>query len=411
MAASVFSDVPMGAPIEVFALSKRYNEDPNPNKVDLGVGAYRNDDGKPWVLPMVTTVERQMASDETLNHEYLPVAGLPAFRTSAVALLLGKDNPAILERRVEGIQVQGGTGGIRLALDFLKKNLKSDVAYVSKPTWGNHQLICKAAGFSSVRDYRYWDAKELGVDFAGMVEDLKAAPEGAVIILHACAHNPTGIDPTQKQWEEIANIMEERKLFPLIDIAYQGFASGDLDADAATVRYFVKRGFELLVAQSFSKNFGLYNERIGNLCIVTKTPDVIPNIRSQMEIIVRTTWSNPSHHGARIVAMVLNNPAYFEEWRGQVKTMADRIKEMRKLMYNKLRQKKTEGKWTHILEQIGMFSFTGLTPKQVQVLVEKYHIYLLANGRISMCGLTTKNIDYVVDAIHDAINTYPTSSE
>ncbi|KAK7484902.1 hypothetical protein BaRGS_00023822 [Batillaria attramentaria] len=400
--ASIFSDVKMGPTIEVFALTRRYNEDTCPEKVNLGVGAYRTDEGKPWVLPMVTQVERQMALDPTLNHEYLPVAGLPAFRAAACRLMLGSDNPAILENRVEGIQVQGGTGGIRLAIEFLKRNMDSKVAYVSNPTWGNHKTIASSAGLE-VRQYRYWHPKELKVDFNGLVEDLKAAPEGAVIILHAVAHNPTGIDLTMSQWKEVADIMQKRKLFPLMDCAYQGFASGDLDADAEAVRYFVQRGFELFICQSFSKNFGLYNERIGNLCIVTKTPEVIPQIRSQMEIICRTIWSNPSHHGARIVATILDNPASYQEWKQQVMTMATRIKEMRKMMCSKLRQKKTPGSWNHILEQIGMFSFTGLSADQVRIMVEKYHIYMLSNGRISMAGLTTKNVDYVVDAIHDAI--------
>ncbi|KAK7109200.1 hypothetical protein V1264_013285 [Littorina saxatilis] len=408
--ASIFSNVKMGPTIEVFALTKRFSEDTNQNKVNLGVGAYRTDEGKPWVLPMVKTVENQISADMTLNHEYLPVAGLPAFRTAASALILGKDNPAILENRVEGIQVQGGTGGIRLTAEFLKRNFGSDVVYVSKPTWGNHKTVFSHAGFSQIKEYRYWDAKNLGVDFEGLKEDLQNAPEGACVILHAVAHNPTGNDPTMDQWAQIADIIEARKLFPLLDCAYQGFATGDLEADAQVVRYFVKRGFELFIAQSFSKNFGLYNERIGNLCIVTKTPDVIPQIRSQMEIIARTMWSNPSHHGARIVAMVLANPAYFEEWKSQVATMANRIKEMRQMMFNKLRQKKVPGSWNHILQQIGMFSFTGLTQDQSRVMVEKHHVFMLLNGRISMAGLTTKNVDYVVDAIQDAISSHPTPS-
>lgn len=400
-----------GPAIEVFALSKRFTDDPFADKVNLGVGAYRDDESKPWVLPMVKTVEEQMASDATLNHEYLPVAGLPVFRTLACALVLGKDNPAILENRVEGIQVQGGTGGIRLAAEFLKRNLNSDVVYVSNPTWENHKTIFSHAGFSQIREYRYWDPNVRGVDIAGFIEDLQNAPEGAIIILHAIAHNPTGNDPSPADWEKIADVMEARKLFPLLDCAYQGFASGDLEADAQTCRYFVKRGFELFIAQSFSKNFGLYSERIGNLCIVTSTATVIPQIRSQMEIIVRTTWSNPSHHGARIVAMILNNPAYFEEWKKEVTIMANRIKDMRNKMHSKLRQKKTPGTWNHIVQQIGMFSYTGLTPEQVRVMVEKYHIYMLNCGRISMAGVTSKNVDYIVDAMHDVITSHPAEGQ
>ncbi|XP_046558157.1 aspartate aminotransferase, cytoplasmic-like [Haliotis rubra] len=402
MAASFFQDVEMAPPIEVFQLTRRYNEDTFPQKVNLGVGAYRTDDGKPLVLPVVKTAEVAIASD-TQNHEYLPIVGLPAFREAAKKLILGEDSRALAENRTEGIQCLGGTGCIRLCAEFLKKILKYDTVYVSKPTWGNHRTIFKHANFSNIKEYRYWNPKNRGLDLEGMLEDLNGAPEKSVVILHAVAHNPTGVDPTPEQWKEIADVCEAKKLFVLMDNAYQGFASGDLDRDAYAVRYFVERGFELFIAQSFSKNFGLYNERTGNLCIVTKTPEVLSQVRSQCEILVRTMWSNPPNHGGRVVATVLNNKSSYAEWKAQVKTMADRIQQMRQLMYEKLRAKGTPGTWDHIIKQIGMFCYTGLNVDQVAHLQKQYHIYMLKEGRINMCAITSKNVDYVVDAINDAV--------
>lgn len=241
------------------------------------------------------------------------------------------------------------------------------------------------------------------MDFAGWVEDLRNAPENSVIILHSCAHNPTGVDPTMDQWKEIADVCEERKLFPLFDSAYQGFASGDLDKDAQAIRYFATRGFEMLITQSFAKNFGLYNERIGNMVVLVKDPAVIVPMRSQITLIVRGNYSNPPNHGARIVSRVLNDPALFQQWRDHIQTMSGRIKEMRKGLLERLEKLGTPGTWTHVTAQIGMFSFTGLSAAQAKHMADKYSIYLLSSGRINICGLTTGNIDYVAEAINDAV--------
>ncbi|XP_064600448.1 aspartate aminotransferase, cytoplasmic-like [Liolophura sinensis] len=403
--ASWFANIEQAVPIEVFQLTARYREDPAATKVNLGVGAFRTDDGEPWVLPVVRTAESQMAADLSLNHEYLPVVGLASFRTASVSLLLGPDSPAILENRVEGVQSLGGTGALRIAADFLFKHLKMETVYVSAPTWGNHKGIFKSVGYPNIKEYRYWDAANRSLDINGMVEDLKNAPPKSVVILHACAHNPTGVDPTPEQWNLIGDVCQEKGLFVLFDCAYQGFSSGDLDKDAWAVREFVnKRGMELFVAQSYSKNFGLYNERVGNLAVVTKDAETMARVRSQLELVVRTTWSNPPNHGGRIVSTVLNNSALAAEWKESVQKMADRILLMRKQLFEKLRANGTPGKWDHIVKQTGMFSFTGLNPQQVDILISKYHIYLLKTGRINMCGLTTKNIDYVAKAIHDVVS-------
>jgi len=401
--ASRFSEITQAPPIEVFAVMKSFTDDVNPKKVNLSVGAYRTNEGVPWVLPVVRETEAEMAADQTLNHEYLPILGLETFSTAATKMVLGADHPTIAEGRATGIQTLSGTGGLRVAADFLHSILKHNTFYYSTPTWGNHRLIFLNAGFTEAKQYRYWDEKTKGLDFAGWVEDLRNAPENSVIIMHACAHNPTGVDPTMDQWKEIADVCEERKLFPLFDSAYQGFASGDLDKDAQAIRYFASRGFEMLITQSFAKNFGLYNERVGNMVILVKDPAVIVPMRSQITLIVRGNYSNPPNHGARIVSRVLNDPARFQQWRDHILTMSGRIKEMRTGLRERLEKLGTPGTWGHITDQIGMFSFTGLTAVQAKHLADKYSIYLLSSGRINICGLTTGNIDYVAEAINDAV--------
>ncbi|XP_017386598.1 aspartate aminotransferase, cytoplasmic [Cebus imitator] len=353
---SVFAEVPQAQPVLVFKLTADFREDPDPRKVNLGVGAYRTEECQPWVLPVVRKVEQKLANDNSLNHEYLPILGLPEFRSCASRLALGDDNPAFKEKRVGGVQGLGGTGALRIGAEFLAR-------------WYNG---------TNNKDF-------------------------SIFVLHACAHNPTGTDPTPEQWKQIASVMKHRFLFPFFDSAYQGFASGNLERDAWAIRYFVSEGFELFCAQSFSKNFGLYNERVGNLTVVGKEPESVLRVLSQMEKIVRITWSNPPAQGARIVACTLSNPELFKEWTGNVKTMADRILTMRSELRARLEALKTPGTWNHITEQIGMFSFTGLNPKQVEYLVNEKHIYLLPSGRINMCGLTTKNLDYVATSIHEAV--------
>uniref|UniRef100_H2YRC9 Aspartate aminotransferase n=1 Tax=Ciona savignyi TaxID=51511 RepID=H2YRC9_CIOSA len=373
---SLFTDVELAAPVVIFQLTADYKADPSDKKINLGVGAYRTDEGQPWVLPVVRS------------------------------LVLGKDSPAILQNRAGGVQSISGTGALRLAAEFLfrfyNKREKSTAVYVSSPTWGNQTAVFKNAGFTDHRTYRYWDADQCALDYKGMLEDIENAPEFSIFILHGCAHNPTGLDPSHEEWIGIAEACKRRNIFPVLDCAYQGFASGDPDVDAWSTRKFVELGFELLVCQSFAKNFGLYNERIGNLCLVMRDSPTLSRCRSQVELIVRAMYSNPPNHGARIVATTLSNPALKQEWLDNLHTMASRIKAMRHLLHSKLRSKGTPGNWDHIITQIGMFSYTGLNASQVEFL-RKRHIYLLSSGRINMCGITTSNIDYLVESIHDAV--------
>uniref|UniRef100_A0A1A9UIE9 Aspartate aminotransferase, cytoplasmic n=1 Tax=Glossina austeni TaxID=7395 RepID=A0A1A9UIE9_GLOAU len=400
---SVFSSVEQGLPIEVFALNRAFQEDKNLNKANLGVGAYRTNEGKPWVLPVVRKTEIKVASDENLNHEYLPVLGIEAFTKAATALLLGENSPALKENRAFGIQTLSGTGALRIGAVFLNGILKRDVFYYSNPTWENHHKVFMDAGFKSANTYRYWDANKRNFDLEGMLEDLNNAPAGAVIILHVCAHNPTGMDPTQEQWKRIAEVMERKKLFAFFDSAYQGFASGDPDHDAWAVRYFVERGFELFCAQSFAKNFGLYCERVGNLTIVQKNFQTKDAVVSQFTWLIRGMYSNPPAFGSRIVSTVLNDASLRKEWMDCIKTMSSRILKMRQALRKRLEELKTPGSWEHITKQIGMFSYTGLNEKQVRILIDDFHIYLLKTGRINMCGVNESNVNYIAEAINQAI--------
>lgn len=406
----MFSEIPAAPPIEVFKLSADYQADQTPNKVSLGVGAYRDDQGKPWILPVVKKAETELAKEiqeEKINHEYLPILGHGAYSEAAKQLILGAESLVVKNGVSFGMQCLSGTGALRVGADFLQQQLKCSVVLVSDPTWGNHNLIFRLAGFAEIKKYRYWDKENRNLNFAGMVEDLKAAPERAVVILHGCAHNPTGIDPSKSQWEQIADIIEEKKLIPFFDCAYQGFASGDLDADAWAVRYFAdERKMELFCAQSFSKNFGLYNERAGNLTVVVKDPCVIANTKSQLTLIARGMYSNPPAHGARVVEKVLNNDALLAEWKDNIKTMAGRIISMRKGLRERLEALGTPGSWNHITDQIGMFSFTGLSLEMCEFLVKEKHIYLLRSGRISMCGVTPGNLDYVASSINEAVTKF-----
>jgi len=401
---SHFAAVPLEAPDAIFGLSANFKKDTDPNKVDLVVGAYRTDEGKPWILPVVSKVEKLIVQEVT-DHEYIPIDGLKEFTDAASALLLGKDHPILKSGRFAATQGLSGSGTLRIGAEFLSRHYnRSKTIYIPNPTWPNHRNIFGDAGLT-VKEYRYFDKKSIGLDLVGLLEDIKAAPNGSIILLHVCAHNPTGIDPSQEQWKQIAAVIKEKEHLTFFDSAYQGFATGDLDTDAFSIRYFASQNLEFLCAQSFAKNMGLYNERIGNLLIVTETAEIGERVKSQTKRIVRGMVSNCPAHGARICSKILNTPELFAEWDQNVKLMANRIKLMRRVLYDELKKKNTPGNWDHILNQIGMFTFTGLTVKQCESLMNDHHVYLTTNGRISMPGLTSKNIHYVADKIHLVVTT------
>jgi len=397
-----FDKVPVAPPDAIFNTKAAYNADKDPRKVDLGVGAYRTDDGKPYVLGVVKKAEARIASDSKLDHEYLSIAGDAQFNALCSKLIFGQDSSLLKEGKITTVQSISGTGGLRVAADFLARWLPGSTIYYPNPTWGNHKNIFSDAKLNN-KPYAYWNPKGRDLDIKAMLSDLKAAPEGSIILLHACAHNPTGVDPTEAQWKDIADVIVKRKHFPFFDLAYQGFASGSADRDAFAVRYFAEQGLELCVSQSFAKNFGLYNERTGTLSFVASSKEQAKAVHSQLEALIRPAYSNPPAHGARIVKTVLTDPALVEEWKGELQLMSGRISTVRKLLFDELTRLGTPGSWKHITTQIGMFSYTGLSVAQCKALISKHHIYLLENGRISMAGITTKNVGYIANAFDDVV--------
>lgn len=277
--------------------------------------------------------------------------------------------------------------------------------YVSKPTWGNHQAIFKAAGIE-VREYRYFKPATRGLDIEGMLADLASAPAGSAVMLHTCAHNPTGVDPTKEQWKAIFEACKKNSLYPFFDTAYQGFTSGSLDEDAWGLRYFLDNGFEMIIAQSYAKVMGLYGERTGALHVVCQDKETADKVMSQVKILIRTNYSSPPKHGARIASLILNNVEMRKEWLGQLVQVTKRMNDMRNALRAALEKSGVKGDWSHITTQIGMFSFTGLTEKQVEQMIKKHSIYMTKDGRISVCGINTKNVEYIAAAIKDCVENY-----
>ncbi|KAL2000024.1 hypothetical protein VTN02DRAFT_3647 [Thermoascus thermophilus] len=400
--------VPQAPEDPLFGLMRAYRQDPSDRKVDLGIGAYRDDHAKPWVLPVVRKADDLLRRDPNRNHEYLPIAGLADFTAAAQKLILGADSPAIREKRVSSVQTISGTGAVHLGGLFLARfhPVQPPHVYLSAPTWANHRQIFATVGLR-IESYPYFSPQTKGLDLDAMLAALRDAPPGSIVVLHACAHNPTGVDPSPAQWRRIAAVLRDRHLFPFFDCAYQGFASGDLGRDAWAIRYFVEQGFEMCVAQSFAKNFGLYGERAGAFHWVTApgadATDSNRHVASQLTMLQRSEISNPPAYGARIAGLILNDPALFAEWEADLRTMSGRIVEMRRGLRRRLEAKGTPGTWDHVTSQIGMFSFTGLTETQVDMLREKWHIYMTRNGRISMAGLNSHNIDYVADAVDSVV--------
>lgn len=404
--ADVWSSVPLAPPDSIFKLTAAYKADPFEKKVNLGVGAYRDDDNKPWVLPVVKKAEQILLNTPALDHEYLPITGLPEYTLAAAKLILGSESTAIKEERVTSVQTISGTGANHLGALFLSRfypwGEKQEV-YLSDPTWANHSAIFKNVGINPV-SYPYYDPKTIGLDFDGFKSTMLNAPPKSIFLIHACAHNPTGVDPTREQWNEIADVMLEKGHYGFFDCAYQGFASGDLDRDAWAVREFINKGVNMLVCQSFAKNAGLYGERVGALHVISPNKETAERVKSQLSVLQRSEISNPPSYGARIVTLILNDPQLFEEWKRDIATMAHRIIDMRKELYKLLTEElKTPGNWDHILNQIGMFSFTGINTEQSQALTEKAHVYLTTNGRISMTGLNKKNIRYFAEKLDAAV--------
>ncbi|XP_062546376.1 aspartate aminotransferase, mitochondrial [Armigeres subalbatus] len=398
-ASSWWGAVQMGPPDVILGVTEAYKKDTNPKKINLGVGAYRDDSGKPFVLPSVRKAEQRMM-DKQLDKEYSPISGTADFCKHSITLALGDDNQQVANGQNATVQAISGTGALRIGGAFLSGFFPGtkDI-YLPTPSWGNHGPIFRHSGLN-VKAYRYYDPSTCGFDFKGALEDLSKIPERSIVLLHACAHNPTGVDPKPEQWAEISAVVKKRNLFPFFDMAYQGFASGDVAKDAFAVRAFLKDGHQIALAQSYAKNMGLYGERAGAFSLICADKDEAARTMSQIKILIRPMYSNPPINGARLVSEILGDASLKKEWLGDVKLMADRIISVRSKLQDNLKKLGSSRSWQHITDQIGMFCFTGMDQKQCEQLTKEFSVYLTKDGRISMAGVTTKNVDYLAEAIH-----------
>jgi aspartate aminotransferase, mitochondrial len=393
---SVWKTVPQGPENVIVSLSEAYKRDKNLRKVNLGLAAYRDDNGKPLVLPSVEKAKSIISS--TPDHEYLPIEGSEKFTSSASLLAYG-DSIALKESRIASIQSLSGTGALRLGIEFIKRFFPhSRRIYIPKPTGGNHKNIITDTGLE-YKEYGYYNPDTKGLDFENLIADIEEAPKNSIILFHVCAHNPTGVDPSKDQWKQIQDLMATRQHLALFDMVYQGFASGDPDEDAYPLRLFADEQNPLILAQSFAKNFGLYGETVGNLSVICDSKQEANRVLSQLKIIARPMYSNPPLFGSRVVSTILNTPELKKQWESDLKVMASRIASMRSQLVDLLKEKGSLHDWSHIRKQMGMFAYTGLSPDQSEQLVKKYHIYMTLDGRISLTGLNSSNIENVADAI------------
>jgi len=385
------------------ATNAAYEADTSPQKVNLGRGVYKDDNGKNWLLPSVRMAEEKIFS-EKIGHDYLPFKGWDTFCKRTAEFAFGGQSSLLKENRVATVQTISGTGALRVGAEFLARflppTLKGVAAYVPEPTYVNHLPIFKLNGFE-IKRYRYYDSNTKGLNLQGMLDDLKAAPSGSVVLLHACAHNPTGVDPDFEQWKAISDVCKEQRHVIFFDCAYQGFASGDIDRDGAAFRHFAQEGHQVLVAQSYAKNMGLYGQRVGALNIVTADAKETEAVMSQLNQVVRPMYSNPPAYGARIVGTILSDTSLRAQWQKDVKLMADRIIGARKALVSHLETLGSKHSWKHITNQIGMFAYSGLTPPQVQML-RTLHVYMNMDGRMSVSGINSHNVEYLAQAMHKA---------
>lgn len=408
----IFSETKEAPADPILGLTVAYNADTFPQKVNLGAGAYRTEEGKPYVLEVVRRVEEQMLSElgTKINKEYSPIDGPPELKRLTQELCFGPSCPAVREGRVASVQALSGTGALRVVCEFARAHLpQSDEwaheMFVPDPTWGNHNAIFAKAGLN-VRSYPYYNEASRDLDFKGMMAKLRTAKPGAMVLLHACAHNPTGVDPSEGQWRQIASVVKERKLVPILDSAYQGYASGNLEKDAFAIRLFESCGVEFFLCQSFAKNLGLYGERTGMVHVITSDADHARAVLSQLKRIVRPMYSSPPIHGAWLVMKILGDKGNFDAWKAELASMANRVNDMRTMLRDGLEKKGTPGTWRHITDQIGMFSYTGLTKKMCERLIKDHHVYLVGAGRMNMAGLNRSNMQYTIDSIDTVVRAF-----
>jgi aromatic-amino-acid transaminase len=392
---SPLASVPMAPADPILGVTEAFVADKNPAKVNLGVGVYTDDNGK---IPLLDSVRRaeELRLKTSPHRGYLPIDGLAAYDQAVQQLVFSKASKQIVT-----VQALGGTGGLKIGADFLEQLNPSAQVWISEPSWENHRQLFEAAGFT-VKSYPYYEPKTRGLDFAGMQRGLKAVPAGSIVVLHACCHNPTGVDLNKDQWGDVLEIVRSRGLIPFLDLAYQGFAEG-VDEDAYAARLFAGAMTPVFLSSSFSKSFSLYGERVGALSVVTSSAEEAARVLSNLKRVVRTNYSNPPTHGSQIVATVLSSPELKPLWEQELGEMRDRIKKMRQALVDGVQKRVPGADWSFILKQRGMFSYSGLTRDQVARLRKDYSIYTIDTGRICVAALTTSNVDYVADAIAKVI--------
>jgi len=396
MSSSIFAAVEMAPRDPILGLNESFNADTRSTKVNLGVGVYFDDNGKIPLLAAVKTAEDARVK-AALPRGYQPIEGAPAYNQAVQNLLLGKDSELIANGQVITAQALGGTGALKIGADYLKRLNPDAKVYISDPSWENHRALFESAGFV-VENYPYYDAATRGVNFAGMKAFLNGLNSGSVIILHACCHNPTGADLSDAQWQEVVGICRERGLVPFLDMAYQGFADG-IEPDAVAVRAFSASGLQFFVSSSFSKSFSLYGERVGALSIITASKEEAGRVLSQVKRVIRTNYSNPPIHGGALVAAVLSSPELRQMWESELSGMRDRIRAMRTGLVDAIKAQGVAQDFSFVVQQRGMFSYTGLTAAQVERMKDEFGIYAVSTGRICLAALNTKNVDYVAKAI------------
>jgi aromatic-amino-acid transaminase len=393
---SLFSAVEMAPRDPILGLNEQYNADTNPNKVNLGVGVYFDDNGKLPLLACVQAAEKALM-DKAAPRGYLPIDGIAAYDNAVKALVFGADSDVVKSGRVSTVQAIGGTGGLKIGADFLKKISPQAKVLISDPSWENHRAIFQNAGFE-VGSYRYYDAATRSVNFDGMLADLNAAAPGTIVVLHACCHNPTGYDLTAAQWDQVIAAVQAKGLTAFLDMAYQGFGHG-IQEDGAVVGKFVAAGLNIFVSTSFSKSFSLYGERVGALSVVASNKEEADRVLSQLKVVIRTNYSNPPTHGGAVVAAVLGNPELRALWEKELGEMRVRIKAMRQKLVDGLKAAGVQQDMSFITTQIGMFSYSGLSKDQMVRLRSEFGVYGTDTGRMCVAALNSKNIDYVCQAI------------
>lgn len=391
---TLFDDLQMQPDDPIFGIVPIYKADPRPEKINLSVGAYQDENGITTVLNTVKKAEK-LIEERPKSKNYLPIGGNPEFCNETEFLIYGPEHPAITERRVNSVQTVGASGALRLGAEFLKTIGVEKVA-ISDPTWANHRALMTSGGLS-VSSYTYYDSATKSLDFDGMLRSIQEFPENTAILMHSCCHNPTGLDPTPEQWHLLSSKIKERKLIPFFDCAYQGFKTS-LDEDAYPIRLFAQEGHHLLVAYSFSKNMGLYGERAGALSCVSRHADTAAIVQSYFKRLIRANYSSPSIHAAAIVHTVLSDPSLKAEWEHEVSTMRLRIQSMRNALIDKVSSLPDGEKYGYLKDQCGMFGYTGLSSDQVQKIRDEYAIYMPSSGRINVAGLNENNIDHFIKA-------------